>query len=106
QDNEAELEKVIAEIDAYFEKLSDEEKEKFDNAMEAYMTGKVGAPSAIDSVAMEMAAKMVQNQNNEAEFSKVMAEIDAYYDSLSEADQPVFEKALQTALAALMIADI
>ena len=106
QDNEAELEKVIAEIDAYYEKLSDEEQDKFDDAMEAYMTGKMGAPSAIDSVAMEMAAKMVQNQNNEAEFSKVMAEIDAYYDSLSEADQPVFEKALQTALAALMSADI
>lgn len=106
QDNEAELEKVIAEIDAYYEKLSDEEQDKFDDAMEAYMTGKMGAPSAIDSVAMEMAAKIVQSQGNEAELSKVMEEIDAYHDALSEADQPKFEQALQGAIATLKNAGI
>ena len=37
--NEEELNKVIAEIDAYYGSLSDEDKALFDKAMEAHMTG-------------------------------------------------------------------
>jgi predicted negative regulator of RcsB-dependent stress response len=38
--NEEELNKVFAEIDAYYNPLSEEDKAKFDKAMEEYMTGK------------------------------------------------------------------
>lgn len=37
--NEEELNKVIAEIDAYYGSLSDEDKALFDKTMEAHMTG-------------------------------------------------------------------
>lgn len=51
--------------------------------------------NTVEEKAKDYADLIVVHKNNEAELNKVIAEIDAYYNALSEEDKVLFDKTME-----------
>ena len=118
--SETEARSIAAPYMNYYDSLSEADQQKFDNAVEAALNGAeaeaapveavepvaatsgatvtepVATNSAVAAKATEIANKMVaaMKSGDEALVEKIAAEGDAYLETLSEADQAVFQEAV------------